>query len=320
MEELKGLAGSVIALTFSNEKRVEDLWLLERFKTFMKKNGVRRLADGDVLLWRLMQQIMSGDIIAAEDVPASAALKVRYWRTGRHYPKNRGICEVFGKALGLDKNEMNYLITAWFNRSDKVFDNAEDTDPEYLRRRAILKQLQKEFLDKQFPEDLIDMCAPGTLPQENLRFIYCRHAVKYLGNSVLLDFNDSLSHMLTRGYDFQFGREMKLIGDISRNAMIRHLLILGMPFVSVSRVNGWLEALGYMPLCKKHRQPGGAASDLLIEGLLEIYEKECTGKEPAACTEWFSSAARQMDDALDAAGCAFVNPFRFKHIIGGKDV
>ena len=144
--------------------------------------------------------------------------------------------------------------------------------------------------------------------------------MQYLGNSVQLDFNDWFSHMLTRGYDYQFGREMKLIGDISRNAMIRHLLVLGMPFVSVSRVNGWLEALGYMPLCKKHRQPGGAATDLLVEGLLEIYEKECTGKEPAACMAWFLRAARQMDDALDAAGCAFANPFRFKHIIGGKDV
>ena len=58
----------------------------------------------------------------------------------------------------------------------------------------------------------------------------------------------------------------------------------------------------------------------MILGLLEEYERECTGMDPELCTEWFMQAAGILDDALCAAGCGQANPFRFKHILGGQSV
>ena len=164
------------------------------------------------------------------------------------------------------------------------------------------------------------MCAPGTLPGENLRYIYCSQALGYLGSRIRGNIGEFRSHLDTRGYEYQFNREMKLIGEISRNSMIRHLLILGMPFVNRSRMNEWLTAFGYTPLRKTHRQPGGAATDLLVLGMLEQYEHECTGREPLSCIEWFRQMAVFLDDALETNGCAAANPFRFKHMTGGRDV
>ena len=249
----------------------------------------------------------------------SAGLKVRYWRTGRHYPKNRAICESFGQALGLDTHEQHILMTRWFNRSDRCFCPTDLTDPVYLYRIGILTKLKQEFLEKQRPEELLAMCAPGTAPEENLRYIYCNQVYRYLGSSTRRNMSEPISHLDTRGYEYQFSREMKLMGEISRSAMIRHLLILGLPFVSRERIKGWLTALGYAPLEKAHRLPGGAAADLMILGILEGYERECTGRDPAWCIEWFQQTVSILDDALEAVGCAAVSPFRFKHILGGKD-
>ncbi len=315
-KELQSLAGKVIAQSLSSEKRVEEQWLNTHYQDFLKRNGIRSRADGDTLLCtRMMEQ---------EDRQKTkvntGALKIRYWRTGRHYPKNRTACEAFGHAMDLDEDDMRYLMTKWFNRADRCFDSEDTPDPEYIKRTDILKELKREFLDKQRPEELLAMCAPGTAPEENLRYIYCNHALRYLGSQAQTNVSELISHLDTRGYEYQFGREMNLIGDVSRSAMIRHLLILGMPFVSRERVNGWLDMLGYATLDKLHRQPGGMATDLLILGLLEEYEKTCTGRDPVWCTAWFCQAAGTLDDALEAAGCGAANPFRFKHIMGGKDV
>lgn len=315
-KDLQSLAGQVISLSISSEKREEDLWLCDRYQDFLRKSGAKSREEGDLLLSQKMTEIAGA---AMSDSP-SAGLKIRYWRTGRHYPKNRAICVTFGQALGLDTHEQYVLMTCWFNRSDRCFCPKDLADPVYQYRIGILTKLKQEFLEKQRPEELLAMCAPGTAPEENLRYIYCNQVYRFLGNSVRRNTIEPISHLDTRGYEYQFNREMKLIGEISRSAMIRHLLILGLPFVSRERMNGWLTALGYAPLTKDHRLPGGAAADLMILGILEGYEKECTGRDPAWCMEWFRQTAGMLDDALEAVGCTAANPFRFKHIMGGKDV
>ena len=314
-QRLQILAEQVIDMSLSVEKREEELWLEDCYHRFLRKSGAKSREEGDLLL----SQRMAGVAGKAMPESSSAGLKIRYWRTGRHYPKNRAVCRAFGQALGLDAQERLFLMTRWFNRSDRCFEQKDIKDKVYLERIRILEKLKQEFLDKQRPEDLLAMCAPGTAPDENLRYIYCIHACRYLGSSSRRSMREPMSHLDTRGYEYQFSREMKLIGEISRSTMIRHLLILGAPFISRERMNGWLTALGYAPLKKAFRQPGGAATDRMILGILEEYEKECTGRDPVWCMEWLRQTAGILDDALAGAGCAAVNPFRFKHITGGKD-
>ena len=311
-KSLTGLAERVIDLTRSEEKREEDIWLAERFGRYLAENGLKNRGEGDLRLYKTM---------TGEEAPApSAVLKIRFWRTAKHYPKNREVCEAFGRALQLDPDEERYLMTAWFDRADRCFGPEDVEDPLYRERHALLVRLQQEFLDKQRPEELLAMCAPGTLPWQNLRYIYCSHAVRYLGSRTRKGNGEMLTHLDTRSYEFQFTREMKLTCEVSRSTMIRHLLVLGMPFVTRKFLNEWLQTLGYLPLTETHRQPGGAATDLFVLGLLEEYEKECTGRDPLWCMEWFRQAAGILDEALRAGGCADVNPFRFKHITGGQDV
>ena len=312
---LHTLAGKVIDLSLSNETRSEVLWLQERYQDFLKASGLKNRRQGDMLL----AQRMNASPGSPAEISGTAVLKVRYWRTGKHYPKNRDGCAAFGQALGLNAEDRRFLMTDWFNRSDMSFTPEDIQSAEYLQRIQLLKKLQQEFLDKQRPEEFLAMCAPGTRPHENLRYIYCRNALRYLGTRARLRISEPLSHLDTRAYEYQFSREMKLLGEISRSAMIRHLLILGMPFVSRERINGWLTELGFAPLNKTHRLPDGSAQDLMILGLLELYEKECTGLEPHRCTEWFRQTAGLFDDILDTAGCGEVNPFRFKHIMGGTN-
>lgn len=314
--ELQTLAMRVIERSQSPEKRPETVWLEARYRLFLSANGLRNFRDGDALVSRRMSE---GSGISASNNP-SAILKVRYWRTGRHYPKNRAVCEAFGRALGLDEREHLILLTDWFDHADRSFGPAEASDPEYLRRFRILEKLKREFTDKQRPEELLAMCTPGTEPSANLRYIYCRQAVRYLGSRARTSAGIPISHLDTRGYDPQFSREMKLLGEVSRSTMIRHLLILGMPFVNRSRIDKLLTELGYTPLKEDHRRPGGEATDLLVLGLLKLYEQSCAGREPEECTEWFRQAAGRLSDTLDAAGCCTTDPFRFKHITGGRNV
>lgn len=313
-DELFRLAQRTAQLSTSANKRVEDIWLGERYGQFLRENGIRTRAEGDERISRIMCELR-GENVSFEK---SDIIKVRYWRTGQHYPRNRETCVLFGQALGLDGAEQRRLMTEWYNRSDRVFE-AEDTDDNvYMERAGLLGKLQTEFLEKQRPEELLSLCAPGTAPSENLRYIYCRQALNYLSDTSRKNINAPLKHLDTRSYQYQFAREMKLFGEISRVSMIRHLLILGMPFVSRSRVSGWLKMLGYMPLREDHRTPYGIAEDLPVLGLLELYEKTCTGVSPEQCTEWFCRSAGTLGDMLVSLDCAGADPFRFKHLLGGS--
>ena len=324
-KNLQPLAERVISLTRSRDRRAEDLWVEERCRLFREANGLRSRGDGDELLAQRIQALQSEESPSPDPSSGAeeaggrfSAVTVRYWRTGRHYPKNRASCEAFGQALGLGEADRHYLMTAWADRPDRCFRPADAGDPVREARHALLRKLQQEFLDKQRPEELLAMCAPGTRPQENLRYIYCRQAIQYLGSHVRRGMSELRAHVDTRSYEPQFTREMALAGEVSRSAMIRHLLILGIPFVSRQRMQDWLALLGYMPLRRDHRLPGGAAMDLFVLDLLDEYERACTGRDPVWCTEWFRQASSLLDDALEEAGCTAASPFRFKFILGGK--
>lgn len=77
--------------------------------------------------------------------------------------------------------------------------------------------------------------------------------------------------------------------------MIRHLLILGMPFVNWKIMDKKLSALGYLPLTEEHTLTDGERLDWLLVRLLELYEKCCTGKEPEECVIWFQKACLILD-------------------------
>ncbi len=292
----------------SQPVRREAVWVRECYERFRAGEKLPDKASADRELYRRC--------FGSEPESDSAVLRIRYWRSGYHYPRNREICELFGRALGLTKEDQRYLMTAWFDRADRIFSGKEKKEPVFMERRALLDRLKQEFIQKIRPEELSVLCAPGTAPESNLRYIYCHCARRYLGNDSRGKVSSDTAHIDTLSYDSQLTKELALKGEVSRINMLRHLLILGMPFVSRSLVGDWLEQLGYLPLDEAHTTTGGDAVDALILGLLEEFEKKCSGKDPVYCTLWFQKAAGIMDDLLEKAGRTSANPFRFKFITG----
>ena len=164
-EDLFRIAEHSANLMSSAGKRAEENWLEEIYLQFLCKNGIRTRAEGDERISRIMSELR-GDSNTQKE---SDLIKIRYWRTGKHYPRNRAICVLFGQALGLEEADQRRLMMEWYNRADRVFEAEDMGDKTYMRRRELLRKLQTEFLEKQKPEELLSMCAPGTVPSENLR-------------------------------------------------------------------------------------------------------------------------------------------------------
>ena len=74
-------------------------------------------------------------------------LKIRYWRTGRHLPVNHRQCVAFGRALGLDGEEMRYLLQGYYDGCDEVHEE-ESTDMQsvYWKRRKAMQRLVDGYL------------------------------------------------------------------------------------------------------------------------------------------------------------------------------
>ena len=78
--------------------------------------------------------------------------------------------------------------------------------------------------------------------------------------------------------------------------MMRHLILLGMPYMNSRILNQRLSEFGYYKLEKAHTTTDGYYLDWLLIQLFEIYENECTGKTPEYCLRWFQRACRILDE------------------------
>ena len=298
------------------KKREESLWLSERYERFRQKENLSR-AECDALLY----EKSFGEAAA---LPANAQ-RIRFWRTGRYYPQSRSICLSFARALELDESETLYCLTAWYDHCDRSFPENDPNDSVYVQRTALMEELILEFLSKIPPEETDLLCAAGTAPRQNLRHIYCSKAIELTSlpkQAGTLPFPLS-THISTASYTAQFTDEMRLLGEISRSTMLRHLLLLGMPFVSTDILNERLTFLGYCPLRENHSDRYGNAMDDLLLQLMELYGKVCSGYSPEECSTWLRETFLWLDQYFSGFGYLNLCLFRFRHLTnrtntGGK--
>jgi hypothetical protein len=286
-KEVLHLADQCMQLQNQQPKRQEILWLREVYERFYKNSNIPGKAEADKRIYQNMY----------DEVPKkpSDTLKIRYWRTGQHAPTNREQCLTFGKALDLTPAEMTYLMQAYYDRSDRIFDEHSIGDPEYQRRKSYMDTLIDEYLIKVHPSWRIKMKVSQTSLRHNIRHLYFSDAIQYVdfdANSVNFE---SMRHIMSMNYGSELNRNLKLFGEISRKTMIRHLIIFGMPYINRRILNEHLENLGYLPLREDHTLIGGEHLDWLLLHLLELYEAQCRGEEPELCNHWFQSACRQLD-------------------------
>ena len=306
--EKRILALAEECIRLGKQERPEKQWIGRMYERFRAANGMPGKAETDGLIFRKMY--------GNAPEKASDTLKIRYWRTGRHLPGSREQCKAFGRALELSADETQYLIQGYYDRCDRVFET-EEPDAVYLERIRLLGQLKQEYLDKVHPVIRLQIYQAGTELEQSLRHLYYTDASRYFS------FREPEKieigrHITSINYLSEFGRQMKLLGEIPRRTMIRHLLLFGMPFINRRLISCRLEHFGYLPLSPDHTQVDGSRLDWLLLGFLELYEECCTGKDPEDCDRWFREAYGILDQCLEKRGKQSLRFLYFKSLRGGE--
>lgn len=270
------------------KERPENQWINRMYERFCTKSGGLRKADADKQIYKKMY--------GTDPKRPSDTLKIRYWRTGWHLPSTREQCIKFGCAINLSEAEMMYLIQAYYDRSDYVFEE-ESSQEIYLKRRQQMDELIQEYLNKIHPTLKLRFYRFGNDMEHNLRHLYYTDAKSYLKNCSLEDIEVE-RHITSINYESEFRRQMKLLGEIPRKTMIRHLFLFSMPFINRELMNQRLKMFGYLPLTPKHTQVDGSCLDRLVLGMLHLYELCCTGKDPVECLKWFHQSYLIVDQHL----------------------
>lgn len=291
----------------SEGERPEVQWLKEKYARLSHMVGLPGKAHVDALIYERMY----GSMPARE----SDTLKIRYWRTGKHLPVNRDQCILFGQALELSDREMKYLIQNYYDKSDHIFDKERKGTWEeslYNERFRYLRSLIEEYLSKFPPHCLLEMNIAPESVSAYLRHIYFQDALKCVSVCDGLDMLQLSGHSLSVSYESELARSFKLEGEIPRKTMLRHLLLLGMPFISRQILNDGLMTLGYLPLTKGHTMTTGEYLDDLLLFFLSLYEECCRGWEPVECLEWLRSHLRALDGILIEMGTQNLRFMYFK--------
>ena len=290
-------------LDLGKAERPEQQWMEQVYDRFRAENGNLGKAAADELLFRKMY--------AAEPVKGSDTLKIRYWRTGRHLPISREQCLMFGKALQLSEEEGRFLIQGYCDRCDRVFE-AVTQEKLYLERTALLRNLSKEYLEKVHPARKRQLYHSGANLSQSLRHLYYTDAKGYIRSGEGECTCQVGRHISSLNYMSEFGRQLKLLGEIPRKTMIRHLMIFANPFVNEEWLSRWLVQLGYLGLDENHTQADGSRLDWLLLGYLRLYRECCAGSNPAQCQSWLRQSSRILDEYLEKRKSTSLRLFYFK--------
>ena len=301
MDELKKILDGI--LLESHNVRPEVLWLQKQYLLFMKESGLSTKRDSDAFLYEKMY--------AALPENNSQMTKIRFWRTGHHVPSDRKQLLMFGKALGLTGEDQQYLLQAYADRSDLVFDESSVGCVQYQKRREIMDELIQEYLGKLHPAEQWKYGILSKDPLPSLRHIYFSQACEYTFRAGESD-NQKISRMASISYGSELLNNIRLLGEIPRKTMIRHILIMCIPFINERVVSMYLSAFGYCPLDAGHTLIGGERFDAMLLGILALYQDCCLHKSPEECREWLQNAFRYTDQYLRIRGWHRLRPFYFK--------
>lgn len=225
----------------------------------------------------------------------SRVLKIRYWRTGRHVPANRETALLFAGALELSAEDTAWLITAWLDRALVCYqETPPESDALYWERRGRLEALACGYLRRQ--RAALSCESSGSLPKKELsglRHLYYMDALRYIRP----DEPPALwkKHIYSARYDLEFKRSLRLLGEIPRTTMLRHLILFGLPGLTCAWLNRQLSFFGYLPLSPGHTLTGGEPLDDLLLSLLSSYERLVRENGAKNARLWFLYCCQRLD-------------------------
>ena len=243
-----------------------------------------------------VDRLLCERMLGREPRTGTESLKIRYWRTGRYTPVNREQCLRLAEALELTEEEKRFLIQGYFDRSETVYDTPEKwNSAPCIEKCSLLQKLEERYLAG-IPRELLEEL--HIRPEERgkyFRHIYFTDAFHYVTVSGEHSMEMLRKHITSTRYDSELRRQMRLQGEIPRKTMLRHLLILNAPMVSLETVNRQLNFLGYLPLSEDHTLTGGERLDSLVIRLLEGYGEVFDPRQPRRSLCWLQEACREMD-------------------------
>ncbi len=272
----------------SGADRPEVKWLQKKFARMQRKYMLKNKSQVDGVLYERME--------GHQPKTATECLKIRYWRTGRYTPINREQCLRLGRALELTDEEMLFLMQGYFDHSENVYDTQEKwSSASCVEKSRLLRQLGASYMAG-MPEEELEVLniRPGER-EKYFRHIYFTDAFHYVTVSGEHSMEMLRKHITSTRYDSELRRQMRLQGEIPRKTMLRHLLILNAPMVSLETVNRQLDFLGYLPLSEDHTLTGGERLDSLVIRLLEGYREVYDPRQPRRSLCWLQEACREMD-------------------------
>ncbi len=277
-------------------ERPEVVWLKERYGEFMRREGFSGKEAADRCLYERIYGIRP---------KRQDTLKIRYWRTGWHLPASYGLCAAFGRALRLDREEMRYLLQGYYDSCDRIYEEEpSDSRSAYWLRRKAMKDLTDRYLQSIPQNRLRQMRITERSLEHSMRHLYYTDALGYVygGSGMAEKMKYMKRHITSVNYDSEFGRNMKLLGVIPRKTMIRHLLILGMPWVGLDWLNEQLRTFGYLELKEHHTLRDGERLDWLLIRILRRYEEYRQDRPAAECFRWMRECCCALDTFFEKEG------------------
>lgn len=269
------------------ERRPETEWLAAQYDAWRISCGNLSKGKADEMIYERMY--------GKAPAKNSDLNKIRFWRTGRHLPVNREDAESFADALDFDMEQKKYFFRSYMELY--YFENEEEKE----RAQQLLADLKEEYLMK-IPPFKMEMLGGKLAPEKNFRHLYYLDALSFTSRPDLRGKNEKDKEKQDRMVSVSFGSELlriqRMEGEISRKSMLRHLILLGSPFVSARQINSWLEQLGFAPLDESHVSTGGIAMDALLIRMLACYEELAAGREYLECEKILRTIFVKTDEYL----------------------
>lgn len=293
MDEVEFLAKKCILLGY--KKRPELEWVKEKYEYIQEKYALKNKTETDRFLYEKMHGL------APEK--STEFLKIRYWRTGKYVPGSREQCLLFGKALELSVEELRFMMQGYCDRSEDIYATAESQrNKKCCERKAYLRKIVKEYIRNVPKEKLESLRVPEEKAEMFLRHLYFTDAFQYVELQSGIDSDTMRKHISSYRYQSEFARQMQLRGEIPRKVFIRHLLILGLPELTLEKLDRQLQFFGYLGLNEEHTMVRGERLDWLLIRVFEMYEELLGKYEREVCLRWFQKACRTLDRVFREEG------------------
>mgnify|MGYP004508843087 FL=1 len=289
--------------------RPEKEWLLdkyERYKQRLEEEENQRLTrtQTDERLYK--------ELYHTAPLKYSQITKIRYWRSGSHFPGKYEEALEFAQALGLDEEEIRYFFQVYLEQNYFADEKKRKAAAE------LLDSLKTEFQQKIHPSELLKYGIRESDLPRCFRVLYFEKAAGYV-NLTSVTKEGRLNPQESASFGSELMRIQKMQGSFSRKTLIRHLIVLGSPFVSVEQMNIWLEVLGCAPLQESHTTVSGYSQDLLLIKILKLYEKTAGGLEPQKGRLLLCCILAEVDRTLRKQGMQELCFMYFKALRGCRD-